>query len=371
MNVRHFMITWAATLAGGLLAIANEAVPPVAVREYRGLCDASAAIAIDDQRFLVADDERNVLHLYRVDPPGRELASWSWDAHLDTVIDGEVNEADVEGATRLGELIVWISSHGRNLNGKWRPSRHQLFATRVVVQADRVELQPVGRAYHGLALRLVAAPQLQALGLHIALGEPGERARDLAPKDEGFNIEGLAASPDGTRLWIGFRNPLPAGRALLVPLLNPKEVLLQAAEPQFGEPVLFTLRVRYRDADYALGIRSIEYSPRHQAYLIAAGPPDGQKVFALYQWSGQPTDRPRLLSATREVLQRPTFAPEALVVFPQRAEIGLFSDDGTQRVRVGSRRECFPGSDEKGECEQKLLLDHRRKTFAGLVLPLD
>jgi hypothetical protein len=34
---------------------------------YRQICDASAAVAIDADRFVVADDERNVLRIYQRD----------------------------------------------------------------------------------------------------------------------------------------------------------------------------------------------------------------------------------------------------------------------------------------------------------------
>ena len=44
-------------------------------------------------------------------------------------------EADLEGATRIGDDIYWITSHGQNKNGKNRPSRHRLFATAVAQKA--------------------------------------------------------------------------------------------------------------------------------------------------------------------------------------------------------------------------------------------
>ena len=64
---------------------------------YRQICDASAAVAIDADRFVVAYDERNTLRIYRrdladpVDEGGIDLS-----AFLET--DGK--ESDLEGPRR-------------------------------------------------------------------------------------------------------------------------------------------------------------------------------------------------------------------------------------------------------------------------------
>ena len=51
-------------LVGCSLAVASAASGPSDVREYLGCCDASAAVPIDDDRFVVGDDETNVLRVY-------------------------------------------------------------------------------------------------------------------------------------------------------------------------------------------------------------------------------------------------------------------------------------------------------------------
>src|SRR4051794_39091222 len=49
---------WVALTALGLVVTAAAADPPAgAVIEYQGLCNASAAVALDGDRFVVADDE--------------------------------------------------------------------------------------------------------------------------------------------------------------------------------------------------------------------------------------------------------------------------------------------------------------------------
>jgi hypothetical protein len=67
------------------------------------------------------------------------------------------------------------------------------------------------------------------------------KAATLAPKDEGaLNIESLAA--DAGKLWIGFRNlQSKAKDALLVPLLNPTEIINKSARAKLGDPLLLKL----------------------------------------------------------------------------------------------------------------------------------
>ena len=67
------------------------------------------------------------------------------------------------------------------------------------------------------------------------------KAATLGPKEEGgLNIESLAA--DGGKLWIGFRNPIGKdGKALMVPLLNPKGVIEKDGKARLGEPITLNL----------------------------------------------------------------------------------------------------------------------------------
>ena len=42
---------------------------------------------------------------------------------------GKAAEADLEGSARVGDLIYWIASHGRDSNGRRQPHRLRFFAT--------------------------------------------------------------------------------------------------------------------------------------------------------------------------------------------------------------------------------------------------
>ena len=89
---------------------------------YRGICDASAAVAIDADRFVVANDDKNILMAYRVGQPKGEEALDLRDYLKD-------KNSDLEGAARIGDRIFWIASHGRKANGEFKPERRRFFAT--------------------------------------------------------------------------------------------------------------------------------------------------------------------------------------------------------------------------------------------------
>jgi hypothetical protein len=148
-----------------------------------------------------------------------------------------------------------------------------------------------------------------------------KKAEELVPKEQGgLNIEGLTATPNG-ELLIGFRNPIPGGKALVLPLTNPLD-LIQKPETEvnaiFGEPIELDLG--------GLSIRSIEYSQVYQVYLIIAGAYDGSDKFALYWWSGNRQDTAQKI----ESINLPVgFRPEAVLFYPNRKnQFQLLSDDG-------------------------------------------
>ena len=272
---------------------------------YRGMCDASAAAALGEDLFVVANDENNRLLVYR---RGQAVAVAQVDlsAFLDTARD---EESDLEGAATIGQRIYWISSHGRNKNGKVRKSRYRFFATEASGKDARV--QPVGIAYAGLLDDMIATGHLDKYAL--------KNASSQTPEAQGaLNIEGLAATLFGG-LLIGMRNPAPEGMALIVPLLNPAEVVDGKAAPRFGDAIELDLG--------GLAIRSIELVGL--AYFIVAGPPGDKGKFALYQWSGDAQDAPlRLQHAAFDTLR-----PEALFAIPGTRKIALLSDDGGPHVK--------------------------------------
>lgn len=267
---------------------------------YNGPCDASAAVALDADHFVVGDDEHDILHIYRrgdAKPFGRvDLSAFLATAR------GE--EADIEGAAAIGARIYWITSHARDAKGRVRPSRHRFFATDVI-PGDPPTVQPAGQIHTRLINALLAADALAPYRFATA-------AQRAAEAPGGLNIEGLAATPEGT-LLIGLRNPSRQGRALLVPLLNPGE-LIAGGSARFGTPVEIDLDQR--------GIRSIERIGT--SYVIAAGPTADAGGFALFRWSGRPGEA----AARIPGIDLRDLRPEALFAIPGSKRVQVLSDDG-------------------------------------------
>ena len=275
---------------------------------YSGMCDASAAVALTDKLFAVASDEGSVIRVYDRDRNGAPLQSINLSAFLD--LDPRKPESDLEGAARLGNRAYWITSHSRNKSGKERRSRDRFFAVQIVTNAQRVELNMLGEPYEHLLDDLMRDPKLKPFNL--------AAASKLEPKARGaLNIEGLSATPEG-RLLIGFRNPVPGGKALLVPMLNP-DAVIHGQAAKFGEPILLDLG--------GLGIRDMAYWDGQ--YAIIAGPYDGKGQSRLYEWQGGMATPRRVKHADLKGLN-----PEAIIFYPDTGgeQIQVLSDDGNKLV---------------------------------------
>jgi Protein of unknown function (DUF3616) len=291
----------------------------VGIIEYPEMCDPSAAVAISDTLFIVASDEDNLLRVY-----ARENSGAPQTVDLNSFLrpDDDHPEADIEGGTRIGDRIFWIASHGRSKEGKRRPSRHRLFATTVTVEADKVTVIPVGLPYTRLLEDLAQAAGLQKYNLESA-------SRKAPESKDGLNIEGLAATPQGT-LMIGFRNPIPGGNALIVPLDNPQQIV-EGERAKLGPPIELSLN--------GLGVRSIEYRASRSQYLIVAGPYNDDGKVALFSWSGKASD-------AAELIPEGAFGdlnPEAMFMYPgDLTAVQFLSDDSGRKLRGVSGKETVP-----------------------------
>ncbi|MGZ8182446.1 MAG: DUF3616 domain-containing protein [Methylobacter sp.] len=290
-----------------------DTAPPVA--RHSGMCDASAAAPVGSAFFVVANDEDNTLRVYKRDKSGEPVYSKDISSFLK--IDKKNPEADIEGAALIGNRIYWITSHGASTDGKLRPNRHRFFATDIETNGNSVKLKPVGTPFPGLVKALEDADNSAGLkNYHL-----GKAAKKAPKSRNGLNIEGLTRTPQGN-LLIGFRNPVPDGKALLVPLQNPQEVIAGNEQPKLGKPILLDLG--------GLGIRSIEYSDVKGAYLIIAGPHDSNDRFQLYQWPGNPSEAPGLING----VDFQGLHPETLLVYPEeKTRIQILSDDGSEPVK--------------------------------------
>jgi hypothetical protein len=291
------------------------------------IADASAAVALAPGLFIVADDETNKLRLYDVNNPGSAAIA---DAKIGDYlnIDPCHPEIDIEGATWFNGRIFWITSHGRNRDGKYWFSRNQFFATTVTLNGNELNVTVDGN-YTNLLDDLIAYDSIYNLGLADAIGVVDghvdtNNIPELAPKDQGLNIEGLCAAADGSSVLIGFRNPRPKPDdkklGLIIRLNNPEAVVLSGTAPDFAPPLGVDLD--------GFGIRSMEYSPTLGQYLIMAGSQKAgseKPLQTLYKYNMETGQLTWLADF-------PFITPEAMFQFIGSNEIHLLSDDGTLLV---------------------------------------
>lgn len=299
---------------------------------FRGMCDASGAVELGAARFAVADDEDNVLRVYDSDRGGEPLFTQDVSSSLDLPIKKKTPEADIEAATRLGEHALWLTSHGLNSKGELQPARFRFFATK------GAQLAPHGVAYQELLRDMLEAPELAPFKLAEAIMLP--------PKTGGLNIEGMARGLDEHSVVLGFRSPRPRERALLVPLLNPLELVEASDSDEAHAP-----RARFGTAQLldlgGLGIRALVLW-RGQ-YLVVAGAPNQEATSKLYLWDGAEHVQPV------PDIDLNGFNPEAIVAREDSERVLLLSDDGTQTL-------------DGVTC--KKTKDHSRKQFRGLWIQL-
>jgi hypothetical protein len=319
---------------------------------YRGICDASGASYLDADHFIVGNDEDNILRIYGRRSPD-PVKSVPLDGFLRLDPKEKNPETDIEASARVGDVIYWMGSHGRNTEGKIRWNRQRFFAVRTSGPNGVGGVTPAGLPYGNLIRDLLRDRKLEGLGLAGAAGMGVKRDQDLAPKRNGLNIEGLSRMPGNRGLMIGFRNPAPAGKALLIPLLNPEAVIFRGEGAVFGDPILLDL------GGYA--VRSIEWVDKLGAYLVIAGHVRGGNGFRLYTWSGNSRDRAVQFPCETGWMSAEKFTPEAFVAFPESGEILLISDDGALPMRPA-------GTD--AECPCKLLENPSEKRFRGVFIPL-
>jgi hypothetical protein len=301
---------------------------------FNGICDASAAVALTDRLFAVADDEDSTLRVYDALLGGEPVRSVDLSDALFPPEEREKKgksgkkkkkdrkkgaeqppgsapaearprrapESDIEAAVRLGDVAYWMTSHGRNRDGERKHARLLFFATTTSDGSEALRL--VGQAYEHLLDDLLADARYARFDL--------AAASELAPKDPGgLNLEGLGLRPEGG-VWIGFRNPIPGGSALLAPLLNPEQLVL-GERARLGDPVLLDLG--------GLGIRGLAHWRGDT--LIVAGPYAQGGDSRVFTWDGRGS--PLAVSG----LDLSDFHPEGFFAVGSRDEVLLLSDDGS------------------------------------------
>ncbi|MCS1409504.1 MAG: hypothetical protein M2R45_02686 [Verrucomicrobia subdivision 3 bacterium] len=273
-----------------------------------GCCDGSAGVALDADHFLVGNDEDSILRIYPRGESSTPVQTINLRKFLD--LKKKDDESDLEGLARIGSTVYGIASHSRSKDGDKRKGRRRFFALEYSNQNNRHQLIPYGSPYTELLEAFGESPILRAINLEKAATRAGD-------EKDGLNIEGLASTPEGA-LLIGFRTPILRSKTLLIPLLNPRDVVT-GEPPRFGSPKLITLD--------GMGIRGIEQ--HNGSYILTTETERGKSFPQLYQWDGT-TERPtRLFTALPKSLN-----PESVIIFPDTGlnELHLLSDDGNEKI---------------------------------------
>jgi hypothetical protein len=110
-------------------------------------------------------------------------------------------------------------------------------------------------------------------------------AAKLIPDEGGLNIEGLAWDHERRALLFGVRSPLLGGNPLVIPV-RVKD--LDGPWTTDNLKMLLPIQLALGAAGGARGIRSIEYAPGLDAFLVIVGKSisGGPGPFELYEWKG-------------------------------------------------------------------------------------
>ena len=313
--------------SGGLVSL--DPTPTI----YRGTCDGSGALALSFTHFVDINDENQSARIYQRAMSTAPIQTIDIGASLGVAAN---IEADLEDLERIGNRVFMTTSHGRKTSGALDRARYKFAAFDLGGAAPNVTLTSAGTSSALLDQMLVAgnwdapnATVIAALTTSSKLGDNNDGS--LAPELAGTNIEALAN--DGTgHLLIGFRNPRPGNKAIVVSLVNPDAAL--AGTARFGAAAQLDLG--------GLGIRGMTYSPVHQAVLVIAGPHDASAgPFKLYKWSGVLTDAATFVAS---IIAPAGMAPEAVVAYPNTKDVQIVFDGGDADINGAACKDA-PAAD--------------------------
>jgi Protein of unknown function (DUF3616) len=286
---------------------------------YRETCDGSGGLALSFTHFVNVNDEDQTARIYERAKPATPVQSLAIHQGLGIAAD---DDGDLEDMTRIGDRVFITTSHGRKTSGALDRTRYRLGVFDVAGAAPAVTLAPVGSSGQVLDRMLVAAnwdtPNQTVIAALVASSKlDDDNEANLAPELAGTNIEGLAN--DGTgKLLVGFRNPQPGNKAIVVQIANPDAVTTGA---RFGGAAELDLG--------GLGIRALAYSPVHQAVLIIAGSHAPGTVFKLYKWSGVLTAQPTFVA---DIVAPADYSAEAVLPYPNTKDVQILFDGGDAMI---------------------------------------
>ncbi|MEO0898157.1 MAG: DUF3616 domain-containing protein [Bacteroidota bacterium] len=317
--------------------VSDASVTPTSSRFHVGASDGSTAIAIDADYMWVGDDEDQTLRLFNRNQSGLPIKSIDFNADL-----GSTVEIDIEGSFQSGDTIFWMGSHTE-------PGRSVIFSTQLSGTGANSNLTFLG-TYTDLLDDLVAWDTNNGHGL--GAGRYGFAS--------GFEIEALSSDPNNPQgAYLGFRGPLVAGKALIVPVTNFKSLVSAnpvANSASFGAPIELDLERH--------SIRSISCGAN--GCLMVAGPSGTVTDFRLFTWTGNAVDAPEKRAVNLNDVASIS-SIEGIVDLPSgpflgsngdASEVQLLIDTGTfDYYNDGSEAKDLPNIEWKKFRSERVVLD--------------
>ena len=271
----------------------SDSIPKVVLANtiwHTGISDASDAIELDNDYFMTADDEVDVVNVYSRKHSGLPLVSFNF-SRMVNLPDTVKPEVDTEAGARSPkhtDKVYWMGSMS---TGKapfeLKPNRDRIVCTSVSGTGATTSINYAG--YTAIKSALLTWGDANGYNFS-ASAAAGVDSKTPA----GFAAEGMVFGPDSTTLWIGLRAPLvPTAnrtKAVLAPILNFETWFnngTQTGNPTFGTPIELDLGRR--------GIRDI-IRLKNGTYVIVAGNPGSDTITsAIFKWTGNSTDAPIMI----------------------------------------------------------------------------
>lgn len=276
-------ISYSAFLGGlivsGVLFLTSGLDPSALIESLRGATftpfkavhEPSAVAQLPDGRLLTLQDEGELPMGTLVPAENGQLVEQAIRYQDQVRAAGEaVKLNDLEGMTRKGDHLYAITSHAGRKSGGRSEARERL--VRFQIQGDTI-----------VDLEVAAGLVKAVTGRHAAL-KPSIESH--GPGRDGFNIEGLSFDAAQERLLVALRTPLMGADAVVLTIENPDAIFDSGEAPRVG-PDLIRLDLSGE------GIRSMEYVPELEGYLILAGNKGRSEEQWLWFWPGGGSSQPR------------------------------------------------------------------------------
>ena len=288
----------------------------VGIAEFTDTYEPSAVQQLTDGRILVVEDEAaRAMSVMEISPDGSLVENAANDVKITRAFGRKLSDLEGLSVDDEGHLYT-ITSHSRTNDGERKPDREQLLRF-------RISGNQVGDIVAHTTLRdeLEADETLKT------------RIRDMAGEEVEFdklNIEGLSYHKEAGHLLLGLREPMVAGRSLIVTITNPEDMFERDAAPRFGTPVLLDLQ--------GGGIRALSHDPVLQSFLIVNEIEgyEGNRYSQLWSWSGDAAAPPEPV-ALPDIINLNNVESIDSIVIGGEPRLLLMSDEGNEKKNRPAR----------------------------------